>query len=226
MTALRSQPAPSGFRPPTLVEAVLQQLREDLIRGRYAPGDRVRVDHVAADLGISAFPVREALRVLLAEGRVQYAPHRGYRVSQLTFEQVEEISLMCGLLEAEAVRRGVEALDEAGAERMRSLLRTLLAPPRRASVWDLVTVHQEFHFVPIEYARLPLIEAELRRLWDHTDHSRSLYLFGDSEAKKRMDAAHAAIADACAARDAERAVALIAEHRRQALAHVAAQEQR
>lgn len=226
MSAVDVPAKPAEFRPPTLVEAVLQQLREDLIRARYAPGDPVRVDRVAAELGISALPVREALRVLLAEGRVQYAPHRGYRVTELTLEQVEEIYLMCGLLETESIRRGVEALDDAGIERMRSLLETLLSPPRRASVWHIVTVHQEFHFVPIEYARLPLIEAELRRLWDHTDHYRSLYLFGDPQTKERINAEHAAFVDACAEHDAGLAVALAEEHRRHALARFASQEQR
>ena len=103
--------------------------------GRYAPGEPIRVDHVAAAFGVSAFPVREALRVLLTEGRVQYAPHRGFRVTELTREAVEEMFLMCRLLEAESMRRGVAALDDAGVDRIRSLLAKLLSPPRGASLW-------------------------------------------------------------------------------------------
>jgi DNA-binding GntR family transcriptional regulator len=209
-------------RPPTLSEAVLQQLREDLIRGRYAPGDRIRVDHVAAAFGISALPVREALRVLLAEGRVEYAAHRGYRVKELTLEDIREIFLICRLLEGEAMRRGVPALDDAGIGRIKALLAVLESPPEEASVWEVAAVHQEFHFVPIQYAGLPRIEEELSRLWDHTDHHRPLYLFGDPADVEQMRRDHRAIADACAARDAERAVALLEEHRRHALAHLAA----
>jgi DNA-binding GntR family transcriptional regulator len=215
----------TGVRPPTISEAVLQELREDLIRGRYAPGDRIRVDQVAANFGISALPVREALRVLLAEGRVQYEPHRGYSVTTLSLADVEEIFLMCGLFEPEALRRGVPALDAAAIKRMRALLGKLLSPPRSASTWEIAAIHQGFHFVPIEYARLPRLEAELRRLWDHTDHYRGVYLFADPEFMRPMNDEHVAIADACAARDAERVVALAHEHRAHALAHLAEHSQ-
>jgi DNA-binding GntR family transcriptional regulator len=207
-------------RPPTLSEAALRRLREDLIRGRYRPGDRIRVDHVAAELGISALPVREALRVLLAEGRLEYEAHRGYRVSELTADDVEDIYLMCRLLEAEALRRGVPALDDAGIERMERALQALEAPPESASVWEMVSIHQEFHFVPVEYGRRPRIEAELRRLWDHTDHYRPLYLFAGLDVVDMMNQDHRALLAACAARDAERAIALLNEHREHALAQL------
>lgn len=209
-------------RPPTLSEAVLQKIREDLIRSRFHPGDPIRVDQLAAEYDVSAFPVREALRVLLTEGRVQYAAHRGYRVTALTLEEVDEIFLMCRLLEAEALRRGVEALDEAGVKRMRSLLAKLESPPRNAPLWEIVALHQDFHFVPIEYAQLPLIEAELRRLWDHTDHYRALYLFADPAVTEPMNEEHRRIADACEARDGEHAVTLMNVHRAHALEHLAA----
>jgi DNA-binding GntR family transcriptional regulator len=220
--AAGSQRLSAGARPPTLSEVVLQQMREDLIKGRFQPGDPIRVDQIAAEFGVSALPVREALRVLLAEGRVQYASHRGYRVTALTFQDVEEIFLMCRLLEAEGIRRGVAALDAAGVKRMRSLLARFEAPAKSASVWDIAALHQDFHFVPIEYAGLPRMEAELRRLWDHTDHYRALYLFADPEVMRPMNEEHHGLAEACAAGDAELAVELMDAHRQHALAHLAA----
>jgi DNA-binding GntR family transcriptional regulator len=209
-------------RPPTLSEAVLRALREDLIKGRFEPGDPVRVDQIASEFGVSALPVREALRVLLAEGRVQYAAHKGYRVTALTMADVEEIFLMCGVLEGEAVRRGVPRLDHAGVARMRELLEELESPPETASVWDIATIHQDFHFVPIEYAGLTRMQGELRRLWDHTDHYRALYLFGDADLMELMNAGHREIAAACEERDAARVVELMDVHRRDALSHLAA----
>lgn len=217
---MATAPDAARERPPTLSDAVLRQLREDLIRGRYAPGDRIRVDHVAASFGISPLPVREALRVLLAEGRLEYEPHRGYRVTELTVADVEEIYVMCRLLEGEALRRGVPALDEAAMQRMRTALEQLESPPAGASVWDMVSIHQEFHFVPIEYAGLPRLEGELRRLWDHTDHYRPLYLFGDSDIVELMSRDHRAFLQACADRDVERAIAVLNDHREHAMARL------
>jgi DNA-binding GntR family transcriptional regulator len=212
--------------PPTLVEVVLRELREQLIRGRFGPGDPIRVDQVAAEFGISALPVREALRVLLAEGRVQYASHRGYRVTALTTQDVVEIFLMCRLLEGEAVRQGVKAFDDAGAKRMGELLEKLVSPPESATVWELADIHQEFHFVPISYSRLTRLEAELRRLWDHTDHYRSLYLFNDPEILRVVHEEHRQILEACVNRQADRAAELMEAHRQHALAHALGQAAR
>jgi DNA-binding GntR family transcriptional regulator len=209
-------------RPPTLSEVVLRDLREDLIKGRFEPGDRVRVDQIAAEFGVSALPVREALRVLLAEGRVQYTSHKGYRVTALTIPDVEEIFLMCSVLEGEALRRGVPLLEDADVARIHGLLAQLESPPQSASVWDIATIHQDFHFVSMESAGLPRIQSELRRLWDHTDHYRTLYVFGDAELMELMNAGHRSIAAACAERDAERVVELTDTHRREALSHLTA----
>jgi DNA-binding GntR family transcriptional regulator len=217
-----ADPEPGAIRPPTISDAVLQEMRVRLIRRRYEPGDRLRVDQLAGEFGVSALPVREAMRVLLAEGRVQYESHRGYRVSELTFEDVEEIFLMCRVLEGEAVRRGVPKLTETEVERMSALLAQLVSPSPSASVWDIAANHQDFHFVPIEAARLPRIEAELHRLWDHTDHYRGLYLFVDDELMQAMHEEHAALAAACAARDADEVVRLMDAHRQHALASLEA----
>src|SRR5215218_9771154 len=166
----------TGIRPPTIAEAVLQELRRRLIEGRLVPGDVIGVDQLAREFEISALPVREAVRVLVAEGRVDHHPHRGYRVRGLAYGDVEEIYLMCGLLEGEALRRGVPRLGTAGLTRMRSLL-TQLEAESDVALWQRVAIHQDFHFVPIEAAALPRVTATLRRLWEHTDHYRSLHFF-------------------------------------------------
>ena len=111
-------PARRKLRPSTLPDEVLRELRGQLIRGQLQPGDRIRADLVAEDLGVSVIPVREALRVLLAESRVELEPHRGYRVTVLSPAQIREIFLICRLLEGEALRRGVPAMDESADARM------------------------------------------------------------------------------------------------------------
>jgi DNA-binding GntR family transcriptional regulator len=202
---------------PTVQQAVLDRLRVALLRGRLRPGDPIRVDQIAVRLGVSSGPVREALRVLLAEGRVAYEPHRGYRVTRLTSEDVEEIFLICGLLEAEALRRGVRAMASDDVARMDVLLNKLQRLPAGEDIWNVVSIHRDFHFVPFSRAGLPRLESELRRLWDHTDHYRGLFFFGDEDIYGKMQEEHVEIAAACAARDASAAVMLMNRHRANAL---------
>jgi DNA-binding GntR family transcriptional regulator len=191
-----------------------------LIRGEFTPGEPIRVDQVAGTFGVSPLPVREALRVLVAEGRVVYNAHRGYRMATLSFSDVEENFLMCRLLEAEALRRGVPRMGAEGVSRMRALLERLESAPGEMPLWERVTVHQDFHFVPVEYARLPRMEATLRRLWDHTDHYRSLYFFHDERQASLVYQDHHDLVDACATGDGDAAVAVMDRHRHNVLDRV------
>lgn len=205
-------------RPPTLAEAALLEFRDQLLKGRLTAGDSIRPDEAAKEFGMSALPVREALRVLVAEGWVEYAPHRGYWVRAHSLADVEEIFLMCRLLEAEALRRGVPAMGEAGVARMDALLRELESMPQQGHEWAKVVVHRDFHFVPIERAGLPRLEAELRRLWDHTDHYRGLHFFADEAPYQDIRKDHWTILAACGEGDSTRVVELMDEHRDHALA--------
>jgi DNA-binding GntR family transcriptional regulator len=166
---------------------------------------------------MSPLPVREALRVLVADGRVDYSPHRGYRVKAYTLADVEEIFLMCGLLEAEALGRGIPRMGSADVVRMRGMLDQFDRLVTHGAMWDAVLVHRDFHFVPIECAGLPRLEAELRRLWDHTDHYRGLYFFPDGSMSPIMDQDHRDLLQACTDGDVERAVVLMDQHREHAL---------
>jgi DNA-binding GntR family transcriptional regulator len=206
-------------RPPTLSEAVLLELRQLLIRGRFAPGEYIRVDQMAAEFGVSALPVREALRVLLAEERVDYSPHRGYRLSSLDIQGVEEIFLMCRLLEAEALRRGVPLMGAKGVKLMRGHLERL-ETEAELPLWERVAIHQDFHFVPVQFADLPRIEALLRRLWGHTDHYRSLYFFHDADQASIVNEDHRQLVAACATGDGELAVAVSDRHREHVIERV------
>jgi DNA-binding GntR family transcriptional regulator len=195
----------------------LRELRRDLLTGRFGAGDAVSVADAAARFGMSPLPVREALRVLVADGRVDYSPHRGYRVRAYTLDDVEEIFLMCGLLEAEALRRGIPRMGPGDVARMQELLDQFDRLVRAGAMWDAVVVHRDFHFVPIECAALPRLEAELRRLWDHTDHYRGLYFFPDGSMSPVMAQGHRDLLRACAEGEVEAAVRLMDEHRGHAL---------
>lgn len=205
------------IRPPTIAEAVLEKLRRRLIEGTLTPGDVIGVDQLAREFEISALPVREAVRVLVAEGRVEHSPHRGYRVRRLEYGDVEEMYLMCSLLEAEAIRRGVPRMGASEIERMRSLLGQL-ETDGGLPLWQRVAVHQDFHFVPMEPAGLPRIIATLRRLWEHTDHYRSLHFFHGRDGSPVVYHDHHELLRACETGDGEQAVAIMDRHREHVLA--------
>ncbi|MFJ6215918.1 GntR family transcriptional regulator [Streptomyces sp. NPDC092296] len=73
-----------------LGDQIRRVLLEQLLNGRWKPGDRIVERRVAADLGVSQAPVREALRDLQAMQLVETSPNRGVRVRQLTPERITE----------------------------------------------------------------------------------------------------------------------------------------
>ena len=88
--------AAQGLTGPPLskTEYVLQRLREDIASGVVVPGTSLRQSEIAARYGVSATPVREALRLLEAGGSISYAPHRGATVRELSPERVRDVYLL------------------------------------------------------------------------------------------------------------------------------------
>jgi len=89
----------TGAGPQTTPQHALEQLRRAIVDGELRPGQRIAQEQVALRLGMSIAPVREALQVLDQEGQVTYRPRRGYFVTELRIEDLEEIYELRKLLE-------------------------------------------------------------------------------------------------------------------------------
>lgn len=200
-------------RAPTAQDRAAASLRDAILEGRLKPGQRVNQEEWAGRTGVSLIPVREALRALAGEGLVEYRARRGYAVTELDLEDLEEVYRLRRVLEADALRRGVprattddvSALQrEADACRRASGVAGRLAANRR--------FHDRLHALPGSRVLTRLIDL----LWDSTEAYRALYysLEGEPEEAER---AHAAIIAAIAAGDAELAVSLQDAHRDRAL---------
>ena len=115
--------APSGngtLKRRTVVELTAEALRERILRGDYPEGTPLRQDALAAELGVSRIPVREALRQLEVEGLVTFSPHVGAIVSTLSLADITELFELRALLEAELLKRALpnltpEIMDRADA---------------------------------------------------------------------------------------------------------------
>jgi DNA-binding GntR family transcriptional regulator len=89
------------------VERVEQRIRRSLLRGDYAPGAWLRQDDLAAELGVSKIPVREALQRLAAASLVTFEPNRGALVRPLTAPDADEIFALREAVELKLLRRAI-----------------------------------------------------------------------------------------------------------------------
>lgn len=92
-------------------ELVYEHLREQIVNGTYAPGQRMMLAEVAAGLGLSQMPVREALLRLQQDGLLESEPHKGMRVSPVSLADAAELFEVRGELEGLAAARAAVAGD-------------------------------------------------------------------------------------------------------------------
>jgi DNA-binding GntR family transcriptional regulator len=127
------QPTFSPLEPPaSLAESVTDAIRERILGGTFAPGERLVEAEIARQLQISRGPVREALARLRAEGLAYEEPRRGSFVAELSPSDVREIYELRAALETRAARLVIGRGDEAVFARLEAIIAAL----RRAAAAD------------------------------------------------------------------------------------------
>lgn len=140
MTSATAGLADGGERPQTRSEWVDGRLRNAILRGDFAPGDSLVISTLAEQLGVSATPLREALRNLASEGLVVLQSHGSARVAQVDLHEANEIYELRCVLEPLALERAVAKGDKAYRQNVKvawnALRATRIAPP---------STHAAFH---------------------------------------------------------------------------------
>jgi DNA-binding GntR family transcriptional regulator len=117
-----SAPALEPLEPQaTLAHTTADALRERILAGLFAPGERLVEAEIARQLGISRGPVREALAKLREEALVRDVPRRGWFVSELTANDIREIYELRSAIEARAARLIIQRGDPAAFTRLGAL---------------------------------------------------------------------------------------------------------
>jgi len=151
-------------------------LREEILGGRYRPGERIRQEDVAARYGASRIPVREALAVLAAEGLVTLVANAGAWVTRLSAEECAEAYLIRERLEPLLLRMSLPLLDEAVLGRMEDLAGEMeqAAGPGggKTDVDAFLRADREFHLASYGAADGGETGRIIHRLWNVTQHYR------------------------------------------------------
>ncbi|MBU6244900.1 MAG: GntR family transcriptional regulator [Actinomycetales bacterium] len=209
----------SGVKPPTAQEAVLATLRSEIASGDLAPGEQVVQDDLARRYGVSRVPIREALRILEAEGLLEYHAHRGYFVAVLSVEDLAEVYRIRELLEAEALALVVDQIEDDDIADLDGLMREVERATQTQDVSAISAANRAFHFAMLQACGMPRLVRMIRLLWDATDAYRSVY-FLEPSSLERVNDEHRQMMAALRDRDAERLIAVQAEHRHRSVVAV------
>ena len=197
--------------PRTVKEALVENLRDEIVRGDYVPGQYLRLEEIAARFDVSTMPVREALRDLEAEGLVTVFPHRGTSVTELSADELQDIYDIRVALEGMATRLAVPRMTEEILAELSSLVDQM--ENHQGRVATLVKLNHRFHSTLYAASgRAHLCELN-RMLRNRTQHYLHLYTVETAMGNLRQThAEHQDILEACRRGDAEQAAAIIREH--------------
>ena len=135
------------LQPESLVELAVRRLRGEIVRGAFAPGERLVEEQLTRRFGISRAPLREALRLLGQQGLVEHLPRRGVRVVALSARDIEELFSLRDVLERFALQC---VLDRAGVPDVNGLAVARAAVERMertagGDASEQAAAHQAFH---------------------------------------------------------------------------------
>lgn len=193
-----------------LKEEIFEELRRRIIAGQYAPGDWLRQEEIAAQMGVSMTPTREALDLLVASGMAEKVPYRGVRVRLMDARDVAEAYGMRLALEAVVARAAAKRISRAQIAELEAMLDDMR---ERHSLSDMPRVRElsrEFHLRIAEAAGDNL----LTKMYHMVSNAFPDWLMYEAifrkpelleESISDMNAEHAAILAALKRKDGEQA---------------------
>ncbi|WP_238006345.1 GntR family transcriptional regulator [Dactylosporangium sp. AC04546] len=173
---------------------VAAYLRQAILDGQIPPGQRIRQNEVAERLGASRLPVREALRMLTAEGLTEQEPNKGARVLRLGARELDVVYRMRERLEPLALAESLPRLDDAVIAELEALQRAI---ERNTDVTEFLRLDREFHLLTYSRCEVEPLAGIVVRLWNSTQYYRRAFMTIIGETRRWIvNAEHQLLLDA------------------------------
>jgi DNA-binding GntR family transcriptional regulator len=197
----------------SLVDRVGHAVRRAILEGRLRPGETLSISDLAADLGVSHSPVREALQGLSGQGLVLLRPGRTAVVAPLDLSELEEIYRLRGLVEADALGRAAARLTDADVEVVERHFDLLSAAATESDpFW---AAHNAFHTALMAPVLTTRLERVITELWHAAErYIRIVYMETDVLFTRSPRERHEPLLAAARERDGEALRAAMIDHLR------------
>jgi DNA-binding GntR family transcriptional regulator len=204
---------------PTLARSVYENLRMDILSGRWAPGRKLLMLDLKGHYGAGASPIREALNRLASEELVVHSDQRGFTVAQASASELQDLLVTRIGIESLAISQALSLRTSAWEEGMVLAFHRLSRTPRAIESstfqenpeWE--SLHRAFHFSILAGCQSPLLLGFCERLYDRAYRFRQLAAAKAYKSRNELDE-HRAIFDAVMAGQQKEAQALLASHYR------------
>jgi len=196
--------------PEAASQRVASYLRDAILSGDIGPGERIRQEEVAERLGASRLPVREALRILAAEGLADYQTNRGSRVPKLGMHEVVVLYQMRERLEPLALIESIPNLTQDQLDELAAIQDRI---ERVTDVREFVLLDREFHLLTYAGCAISQLHASVVRMWNSTQHYRRAFVTITGPSRQWViTAEHRLLLDAIVRQDAVDAERYLSGH--------------
>jgi DNA-binding GntR family transcriptional regulator len=194
-----------------LRDSVKRAIRSAIISGEMEPGQVYSAPTLGETFGVSPTPVREAMLDLVREGLVISLPNKGFRVTEVSESDLDDVAQLRLLIEPPMVHQVVGAIDPAGIDRLRESAQRIVDAARAGDLIEYVSCDLEFHITLLGYAGNKLL---LEIVTDLRNKTRLLGLLPLLESGKLIESAeeHHTIMDLVEAGEADQAEAYLHKH--------------
>jgi DNA-binding GntR family transcriptional regulator len=151
---------------------IASALREEILGGGYQPGERIRQQELAGRHGASRVPVREALRILEAEGLVTIVANAGSWVSRLSAQECTEMYQMRERIEPLLLSYSAQQLSAEVIDELQGLADAMQSS---ADMEQFIALDRRFHLLSYSAASTIMLGDTIMRLWNRTQHYRRAY---------------------------------------------------
>jgi DNA-binding GntR family transcriptional regulator len=194
-----------------LRELVFENIRQAIVKGIFAPGERLMEIQLADDLGVSRTPVREAIRKLELEGFVVMIPRRGTYVANLSIKDINDVYEIRISLDVLAAGLAAERIEPEELEELNRLLLEISEAAKTGPMEKIVKLDTAFHDVLYKASRNDRLRNIINNLREQITGIRGTSMRYPGRLADTLEE-HRALVDSIAARDSERAQAAARIH--------------
>lgn len=177
----------------TIQQSISDDLRKKIIQGRIKVGERIRIDQVSNQYGVSTMPAREAVLRLESEGFLTFYPYRGAVVKELSIQEVEEIFKIRQIMESAAAQLAIQNL---GSDELNKLEELLMKMEKIKDIPRWLELNWQFHETIYEPCRLPRFCKMIRNLRNDINRYLVTSLL-DPDLREIAERKHRKIFEAC-----------------------------
>jgi DNA-binding GntR family transcriptional regulator len=190
---------------------VFSQIQNDILNGRYEPGESLIEKKLSDELGVSRTPIREALRQLELEGLVVSIPNKGVIVKGVSAQDIKDIYAIRMLIEGLAVRWATEKITEMEIGELKEAVELEEFYTAKNDYGHLTQFDTRFHDIIYKACKSKMLMHTLSTFHHYVQRARKVSM-SDPERAKEVLVEHKAILQAICDGDADKAERLTTEH--------------